>query len=415
MERWQTRRLGELGSIFSGNSISENYKSAHFRGVSDGIPYIGTKDVGFDRQINYDSGVQIPLEKADGFKLAPPNTTLVCAEGGSAGRKIGFTDREIFFGNKLYAICPSEDTCSKFIFYHCLTDQFAASFKDAKSGIIGGVSLNKFKSFPIAVPRLAEQQRIVTILDEVFAGLVTATTNAEKNRKNANELFDSYLNSVFEHECEEWRTRSLQNLCENDRVITYGVIKLGKHTPEGDPCLRTSNVRRLRIDTDGIKKILPALSNEFSRTVLRGGEVLVAVRGSLGGVAVAAHTMRGWNVSREVAVVPVDSAHIEPEYLAYFIATKRSQNWLSAVQKGAAYVGVNISDLRTLPISFPSKEEQRRLIGSLQSLSAETRSLEAVYASQLSRMDDLKQSVLRAAFSGELTSPPTQAVKEAAE
>ena len=55
-----------------------------------------------------------------------------------------------------------------------------------------------------------------------------------------------------------------------------------------------------------MKRITPALSAEYSRTILKGGEVLVNVRGTLGGVAVVGAEMAGWNVSREVAVVPVD-------------------------------------------------------------------------------------------------------------
>ena len=244
------------------------------------------------------------------------------------------------------------------------------------------LSGGKLKGVPIPLPPLPEQQRIVAILDEAFAGLATATANAEKNVKNARELFDSYLNSVFEKSNKEWHTRSLAELCESDRVITYGVIKLGKEISDGVPCLRTSNVRWLRIDTDGIKRISPTLSSEFRRTILRGGEVLVNVRGTLGGVAVVAHDMKGWNVSREVAVVPVDARSIEPAYLAYFIGTRQSQSWLTDVQKGLAYVGINIADLRTLPISFPDKRTQIQLIEQFQTLSAESRKLEVMYASR---------------------------------
>jgi type I restriction enzyme S subunit len=272
---------------------------------------------------------------------------------------------------------------------------------------------NKFMvSFPTS---LSEQQRIVAILDEAFAGLAAATANAEKNIKNARELFDSYLNSVFEENSETWETRSLKELCEDNRVITYGVIKLGKEIPDGVPCLRTSNVRWLHIDIDGIKRILPSLSNEYRRTILRGGEVLVNVRGTLGGVAVAASEMKGWNVSREVAVVPVDAGRIEPSYLAYFVATRRSQNWLTDVQKGLAYVGINIADLRTLPISLPDRKVQNQLIKHFEKLSGESRRLEAIYVKRLSQIDELREALLQKAFSGELTSPPSQSLREAAE
>src|SRR5262249_17278296 len=138
----------------------------------------------------------------------------------------------------------------------------------------------------------------------------------------------------------EWNKRSLVDICDPLRVITYGVIKLGAGVVEGVPCLRTSNVRWLRVDTDGMKRISPKLSCEYRRTVLRGGEVLVNVRGTLGGVAVAPPNTAGWNVSREVAVVPVDTAIVEPNYVAYWIGGDASQRWLNRVEKGVAYTGI---------------------------------------------------------------------------
>jgi type I restriction enzyme S subunit len=86
--------------------------------------------------------------------------------------------------------------------------------------------------------------------------------------------------------------------------LTYGVVQLGNEVPDGVPCLRTSNVRWLRIETDEVKHIASVISANYSRTVLCGGEVLVNVRGTLGGVAVVPKEMAGWNISREVAVAP---------------------------------------------------------------------------------------------------------------
>lgn len=77
-----------------------------------------------------------------------------------------------------------------------------------------------------------------------------------------------------------------------------------------------------------MKSIDPELSNEYSRTILQGGEVLVNVRGTLGGVAVVEREMVGWNVSREVAVIPIDPNYINPKYLSYQIGSPESQKWL---------------------------------------------------------------------------------------
>jgi type I restriction enzyme S subunit len=125
----------------------------------------------------------------------------------------------------------------------------------------------------------------------------------------------------------------LFDICDRLRPITYVIIKLGSEIPNGVPYLRTSNVRWLRVDTEGMKRISPKLSSEYFRTVLRGGEVLVNVRGTLGGVAVATPSMRGWNVSREVAVAPVDAAIVEPNYVAYWLLPMQASGGLIELKK----------------------------------------------------------------------------------
>ena len=74
------------------------------------------------------------------------------------------------------------------------------------------------------------------------------------------------------------------------------MIKLGPEVEGGVPCLRTSDVRRLRIDVEHVKRISAgSISGDYRRTVLMGNEVLVSVRGTLGGVAAVPTSLRGWN------------------------------------------------------------------------------------------------------------------------
>ena len=201
---------------------------------------------------------------------------------------------------------------------------------------------------------------------------------------------------------DDWLEKPLADLCDFSRIITYGVIKLGEEVPDGIPCLRTSNVRWLRIDTAGMKRIAPTLCSEYSRTILKGGEVLVNVRGTLGGVAVVTPKMAGWNVSREVAVVPVNTSRINPVFLSYLIGSGASQHWLGGVKKGLAYVGINIEDLRLLPVSAPKLDRQLEVVRHLDALQAETRRLESLYREKLDALDRLKKSLLHEAFSGNL-------------
>lgn len=167
---WKWVRLSEVASIFNGNSINKNEKEIKFKGVK-GIPYIATKDVGFDHVINYEPGVGIPKADWDDFKRAPKNSVFVCAEGGSAGRKVAHLGQDVFFGNKLFAIHPPSILDSKYIFYYCISSEFFDAFQSVMSGLIGGVSINKFGDLLLPLPPSGEQKRIIKKVEEMMKQL----------------------------------------------------------------------------------------------------------------------------------------------------------------------------------------------------------------------------------------------------
>lgn len=165
---WQWARLGAIGNIFNGNSINASEKESKYAGV-EGLPYIATKDVGYGFEpLDYDNGICIPPDE-EKFRVAHQGAVLICAEGGSAGKKCGLTDRDICFGNKLFANELFGQIPSRFILYVYLSAVFRASFTAAMTGIIGGVSIAKFVEIPIPLPPLEEQHRIVAKVDQLIA------------------------------------------------------------------------------------------------------------------------------------------------------------------------------------------------------------------------------------------------------
>ncbi len=127
------------------------------------------------------------------------------------------------------------------------------------------------------------------------------------------------------------------------------------------------------------------------------------VRGTLGGVSVAPATMAGWNVAREIAVVPIDPNAANSEFMSYYVATSSSQSWLMGKRKGAAYVGINIEDIRRLPVQLPAKKAQAAVARSLSEEQQLTDALKDNYERKLQALMTLKTSLLTQAFAGELT------------
>ena len=158
-ESWQWVRLANITNLYTGNSISETEKRSRYTNVK-GKEYIGTKDVGFDHQINYANGVAIPERYLPDFRIAPSDSVLMCIEGGSAGRKIAILKKDVCFGNKLCCFAPYAKIAN-YIYYYLQSPTFFEVFQRNKTGIIGGVSVNTLKELIVALPPLDEQVRIV--------------------------------------------------------------------------------------------------------------------------------------------------------------------------------------------------------------------------------------------------------------
>ncbi|GAA0723107.1 restriction endonuclease subunit S [Dokdonella soli] len=338
---------------------------------------------------------------------------LLFAWSGTPGTSFGahiWKGGEAVVNQHIFRVDFDETLLSKRFFQLAINQKLGELIDIAHGGVgLRHVTKGKFERTEIALPPQAEQQRIADKLDALLARVDACRERLGRIPNILKRFRQSVLaaatsqSSTFEAGGKSpWRKHLLADLCVENRVITYGVIKLGDEVPEGVPCLRTSNVRKLLIEAKGLKRIASSLSKEYDRTVLQGGEVLVNVRGTLGGVAVVPNQMTGWNVSREVAVVPVDQSRVSPEFLAFWIATDEVQRWLTGVQKGVAYTGINIEDLRNLPVELPTLDEQTEIVRRVDALFALADRIEARYEATRAQVDKLTPALLAKAFRGEL-------------
>ena len=167
-ETWQVLRLKNLAELYTGNSISDGEKK-NYSNSKNAIPYVSTKDINVEtKSLNCDNGMFIPVEKTS-FKVAPKNSTLLCIEGGSAGRKITFTNQDVCFVNKLCCFQCNDHYHPKLLYYYCQCDAFLTDFYLSLNGLIGGVTVSKIKQILILVPPLPEQEAIARYLDEKCA------------------------------------------------------------------------------------------------------------------------------------------------------------------------------------------------------------------------------------------------------
>ena len=209
-QNWIETELVNITNLYTGNSINESVKKEKYTNLSEGFNYIATKDIGYDKSINYKNGIKIPFEETS-FKIAPKGSVLLCIEGGSAGRKLAFTNEDVCFVNKLCAFVSRISTeHAKFIYYYFQSNDFKAIFNENKNGLIGGVSLNKLKQIKIIQPPLNEQKRIVEKLDKMMRIVDNVNARLDKIPTALKRARQSILNQAITGELtKDWREKNL--------------------------------------------------------------------------------------------------------------------------------------------------------------------------------------------------------------
>jgi len=267
---------------------------------------------------------------------------------------------------------------------------------------IRNLKFDDYKNIEIPLPPLHEQQRVVAILDEAFAVIAKAKANAEQNLKNAKELFESYLQGVFENKGEGWEEKTLEELADETCTLSYGIVQPGNEYPNGLPIIRPTDLTRRLINLDGLKRINPKLADGYKRTKLTGNELLLCVRGSTGVVSIALKELEGANVTRGIVPIRFNSKLINQDFGYYLLISNYIQKQIKAKTYGTALMQINIGDLRKILTPFPSLKEQQAIVKKLDALSTETKKLEAIYQKKTEDLEELKKAVLEKAFRGEL-------------
>lgn len=252
-------------------------------------------------------------------------------------------------------------------------------FKHSGSSI-PQLTVPMIRDYKIPLPPLPEQQRIVSILDEAFAAIATAKANAEQNLKNAKELFESYLQGVFENG--NWETKTLNEIAENLDSKRVPITKSKRES--GDiPYYGASGVVDYVADYLFDENLL-CISEDGANLLARTYPIAFSISG------------KTW-VNNHAHVLKFSELTTQ-KFVETYINSIRIDEYVS----GMAQPKLNQRMLNKIPIPLPKIEEQEAIVDKIDALRAETQKLEAVYQKKIDDLEELKKSILQKAFAGEL-------------
>jgi type I restriction enzyme S subunit len=303
---------------------------------------------------------------------------------------------------EIFPIKVKKGLSREFLFYWLTSDSTVKKIDATWTGArMPRANMNKVLSFEITLPPPLEQQRIVSILDECFAAINKAKANAKQNLKNAKELFESYLQSVFEKGNENWEIQSLDELgtiTSSKRIYKSEYVKCGVPFYRTKEIKELSNSKSITLELFISRERYEGIKQTFGTPKI--GDLLMTAVGTIGEIMVIENEDEFYFKDGNILWFK-DFERLDTNYLKYALTAFVEK--IKSLAIGAAYSALTIEKLNKYEIAFPkTKTEQQTIIRQLDALQVETQKLEAVYQKKIDDLEELKKSILQKAFAGEL-------------
>ena len=393
---WEVKKLGDLCNLMTGGTPSRS-KPEYF--IDGDIKWLVSGDI--HKTDIYDCAGRITNEAManSNAKYLPLNSVIIALNGqGKTRGTVALLRVKATCNQSLISIYPKHinEILPEYIYcnLHGRYDEIRRITGDDGNDR-RGLNMPLIRNIEIPLPPLQEQQRIVAILDEAFAAIAQAKANAEQNIKNAKELFESYLQSVFENKGEGWEEKTLGEIAFVKSGGTPSRAK--KEYWEGDIAWYSSGELN-DLHTKAPERYINELAvNNSNAKVFPKDSLLIGMYDTA--------ALKMSIIDRDAAFNQA-IAGVKPNDNIDLIFILHSVNAIKPnllkLRRGVRQKNLSLQKIKDIPVFLPPLPEQQTIVQKLDALSTETKQLEAIYQQKINDLDELKKSILQKAFAGEL-------------
>ncbi|NDJ16419.1 restriction endonuclease subunit S [Myxacorys almedinensis] len=304
----------------------------------------------------------------------------------------------------------------KYLYYFLQTKTVADKVKETATGtMVRHTAPKRILNITIPIPLLPEQKQIVSIVDQAFEGIDRAIANTKKNLTNARELFESHLNEIFTQKGDGWIEKKLGDIAAFRNGLNFTKNSKGES-------IRIVGVKDFQnnfwIQEDQLESV--TLDGELKEIdALRKGDILTVRsngnRELIGRCVLVGDLSERTSHSGFTIRLRIEREDIHLPFIVHFLKSRELRKQLTESGGGINISSLNQQGLSLITVSFPSFIEQNNIVASIDELAIVTQRLEAIYRQKLAALNELKQSILQKAFTGELTADTANQTTKKAE
>ena len=380
---WEIAKIGQIGEVVTGSTPST--KKAEYYGGT--VPFItpsdldGTKLVNKTERYLTDKGVQVS-------RPIPQNS--VCITCIASIGKACIAPQKSVTNQQINSILPNDKFDSHYLYYFITNNQERLKSL-AGSTTVPIVNKSSFEQFEIICPPIREQNKIAEILFIVDADI----EKTDAIVKETQQLKKGMMLDLFK--LDDFPLKPLSRLTEEDRPITYGVVKPGDLDEKGVLFIRSGDIQSGKIMLKNLRTISKSISNVYKRTILKGGEILISLVGYPGEVAIVPNELIGANIARQAGMIALQDKETVP-FIMYYLMSPTGKSKLLYEQIGSAQQVINLANLKKIKIPIVPKSIQNKIVSTLKELDAKVDN-EKNYKSEL---EQLKKGLSQVLLTGKV-------------
>lgn len=159
---------------------------------------------------------------------------------------------------------------------------------------------------------------------------------------------------------DKWPIKYLSEIVDPNCPISYGIVQPGDELEDGVPIVRPVDLNsNYYVYKNGLKRTTEAISNSYKRTILRGDELLLCVRGTTGVMGLATEELKGGNVTRGITPLYFKEGFNRIYLLGAFLSDD-VQAYIKDNTVGSTLKGINMERVRKIQIPIPPIEIQNK-------------------------------------------------------
>jgi type I restriction enzyme, S subunit len=274
--------------------------------------------------------------------------------------KIVCADFDGICSGELLVFPPQNLLCSGYLQYVLHSARFVSFASHLKEGDRPRVDFAELSSYPIPLPPLPEQRRIVAEIEEQLTRLESAESLLRVAEQKAEVLLRRAVAPCDLHASNSppplpvgWRWTTAQDVCG---FITKGTTPASVHLlRDGDiPYIKVNNLTfqgRLDFGANATFISPEVHEKQLARSEVLPGDVLMNIVGPpLGKISIVPPTYPRWNMNQAVARFRPATA-ILSEYLAVVLRSQFTLRWLLKMTKATVgQVNLTLETCRAVPI-----------------------------------------------------------------